>query len=107
MRPHSSWTKALLINGLVMLAAFAVAFGLGEVAVRLLYKDGSVLFPRYHTDYHYGSYTLRGIRPNAEFWHTSADGSWKFVTNSKGFRDAREIAYAKPAGQVRVLALGD
>ena len=90
-----------------MAATFAIAFGLGEIAVRVLYKDESVLFPRYHTDYQYGRYTLRGIRPNSEFWHTSVDGSWRFVTNSRGFRDAREIPYAKPAGTLRVLALGD
>ena len=107
MKPLLNWIKSVGPNVALMTAAFAVAFGLGEVAVRFLYKDQSVLFPRYHTDYQYGGYTLRGIRPNAEFWHTSVDGSWKFVTNSKGFRDAREIAYAKPKGTLRVLALGD
>ena len=107
MRARSSSIKTFLANVLLSLAALAVAFGIGEIAVRVLYKDASVLFPRYHTDYQYGRYTLRGIRPNAEFWHTSVDGSWKFVTNSKGFRDTREIPYAKPAGTLRVLTLGD
>jgi hypothetical protein len=77
------------------------------VAVRALYKDQTVMFPRYQTDYRYGEYTLRGIRPTARFRHTSADGSWQFVTNSRGLRDAREFPYAKPAGTLRVLALGD
>jgi hypothetical protein len=88
-------------------ASLFVALLLGEVAVRALYKDQTVMFPRYHTDYRYGEYTLRGIRANAQFWHTSPDGSWKFTTNSKGLRDTREFAYAKPQGMLRVLALGD
>lgn len=84
-----------------------LGFGLAEVAVRALYKDETVMFPRYHTDYRYGPYTLRGIRANAEFWHTSRDGSWRFVTNGKGLRDERDFPYDKPAGTLRVLALGD
>lgn len=99
--------KRVLASGALLVAAVALALALGEVAVRLALKERTVMFPRYHTDYRYGEYTLRGIRANAEFWHTSVDGSWKFVTNSKGLRDAREFPYAKPAGTLRVLALGD
>jgi GDSL-like lipase/acylhydrolase family protein len=99
--------KRLIANLALTAAAFTLAFLLGEGAVRLLYKQDSILFPRYHTDYHYGRYAIRGIRPNADFWHTSADGSWHFVTNSKGFRDTREFAYAKPPGTLRILVLGD
>ena len=99
--------KKLIANLALLVASFAVAFLLGEVVVRLLYKDDSILFPRYHTDYHYGRYAIRGIRAHAEFWHTSADGSWRFVTNSRGFRDTREFAYAKPPGTLRILVLGD
>ena len=99
--------KRVAGSAVLIAASLAVAFLLGEVVVRALYKDQTVMFPRYHTDYRYGDYTLRGIRPNAEFWHTSVDGSWKFVTNSKGLRDTREFPYAKPAGTLRVLALGD
>ena len=90
-----------------MIFTLVIAFAIAEFVVRLLYKDQTVLFPRYHTDYHYGRYTIRGIRPNAEFWHTSVDGTWKFVTNSKGFRNTKEFAYKKPAGTLRVLSLGD
>jgi hypothetical protein len=94
-------------NLLVAAGAFLVASVLAELAVRLLYKKETVLFPRYHSAYHYGPYVLRGIRPRAEFWHTSADGSWRFVTNARGLRDSRDFPYAKPAGMLRVLALGD
>jgi hypothetical protein len=99
--------KSLVINAVVTALALLAGLAAGEALVRVLFKDTSVLYPRYHTDYHYGGYALRGTRPNAEFWHTSIDGSWKFVTNSRGFRNTREFAYAKPAGTLRVLVLGD
>ena len=95
------------VNAVLLLVSVAVAFAIGELAVRLLLKDTTALFPRYHTDYRYGSYLLRGIRANSEFWHTSVDGHWKFTTNSKGLRDSREFSYDKPTGTLRVLALGD
>ena len=99
--------KRFLGNALLALGALAIAFAIGEVVVRAVYKDESVLYPRYHTDYRYGKYTLRGIRPNSHFWHTSVDGHWEFITNSRGFRNTRDFAYEKPAGTYRVLSLGD
>lgn len=90
-----------------MIVALTFAFVVGEIMVRLLYKDVTVLYPRYHTDYQYGRYTIRGIRPNADFWHSSIDGSWEFITNSKGFRNTNEFAYQKPVNTFRVLSLGD
>ena len=99
--------KRFLANTGLTLFTLAFAFGVGEVAVRLLYKDSVGLFPRYHTDYQYGPYLIRGIRPNSEFWHTSADGSWKFVTNNKGFRNDEDFDYERPANTLRVLTLGD
>jgi lysophospholipase L1-like esterase len=103
----SALAKKILANLALMLGALACALAVGEIAVRLRYKNETVLFPRYHTDYRYGRYTIRGIRAGAEFWHSSVDGSWRFVTNSKGFRNAKEISYAKPANTFRVLSLGD
>jgi hypothetical protein len=99
--------KRVLVSLALVAISTLLALGLGELAVRALYKDQTVMFPRYHTDYRYGAYTLRGIRPNARFRHTSVDGSWEFVTNSKGLRDRREFAYEKPSGTLRVLSLGD
>jgi hypothetical protein len=99
--------RKLLGNLLVLSVSLLVVFTAAELLVRSLYREESVLFPRYHTDYHYGRYTLRGIRASADFWHTSADGSWEFVTNKRGFRDRRDFSYAKPAGMLRILSLGD
>ena len=99
--------KRALGNLLLVLVALACTFAFCEFVVWFLYKNETVLFPRYHTDYRYGRYTIRGIRPNAEFWHTSIDGSWKFVTNSKGFRNTVEFDYAKPPSVFRILSLGD
>jgi len=99
--------RRVLSAGMLVVVSVALALALGEAIVRLALKEKTVMFPRYHTEYRYGEYALRGIRPKAEFWHTSPDGSWKFVTNSRGLRDAREFSYAKPHGTLRVLALGD
>jgi hypothetical protein len=98
-----------LANGALMLVFLCAALALGEAVVRLLFKhkEHALLFPRYHTDYRYGEYRLRGIRPSAEFWHTSVDGSWRFRTNSQGFRNERDVAYTKVSGTVRILAIGD
>ena len=100
-------TGAVIKNLLVVAVSTVVALAAGEVVVRALLKDQTVMFPRHHTDYRYGQYALRGIRANAEFRHSSIDGSWTFVTNSRGFRDRRDFDYAKPAGTLRVLSLGD
>ena len=99
--------RKLFANLLLVLATLAITGAIGEALVRLLFKQQTVLFPRYHTDYKYGDYTLRGIRPASDFWHTSTDGSWQFVTNKRGLRDKRDFGYDKPPGVLRVLALGD
>lgn len=102
-RPYFS----LLTNVLLVVASFAATALIGELVVRGFFKDETALFPRYHAGYQYGRYALRGIRPDSTFRHTSVDGSWTFVTNSKGFRNEKNFPYGKPAGTLRVLALGD
>jgi hypothetical protein len=99
--------KRFLVNLAVAAVALAIAGLLGEAVVRLLYKRETVLFPRYHTDYRYGRYTIRGTMPNADYWMTSVDGTWRVITNSRGFRNTSEFAIPKPAGIFRVLSLGD
>lgn len=91
----------------VFVAVMLVMLLIGEWVVRALFADETVLFPRYHTDVQYGDYTLRRIRPDSRFRHTSVDGSWEFVTNSQGFRNREEYNYQKPAETIRVLSLGD
>ena len=100
-------TQSLLANCGIFIFVFACILVVGEGVVRFLYKDETVLFPRYHTDAQYGEFTLRKIRPDTTFWHTSRDGSWKFTINKKGFRSNREHVYKKPDGTVRILSLGD
>ena len=97
------WPGRLLLLG----AAVLVAGGAGEAAVRWILGDQMVLYPRYHSQAVYGAYTLRRLRPNTVFWHTSRDGHWRFATNTAGFRNDRDIPYAKPPGRLRVLSLGD
>ena len=105
-RPGSrlgEWSRKLLL----MLAAFVVAAGVGEAAVRWIHGDRMVLFPRYHSKAVYGDYTLRRLRPNTVFWHTSIDGHWRFATNDKGLRNDASIPYVKTPGRRRVLSVGD
>jgi len=93
---------------LISLFTISLIFSLimAEVAVRVINKE-TVLFPRYHTSAQYGEFTLRKLRPNMIFWHTSIDGSWKFVINGQGFRDEKEYRHEKPSGRIRVLSVGD
>ncbi|CAG4882918.1 conserved protein of unknown function [Georgfuchsia toluolica] len=99
--------KRILSNLLLVVGASVLAALVAEAVVRLTLKDEATLFPRYQTDYQYGRYTLRGIRPHSEFWHTSPDGHWRYVTNNRGFRDTRDFAYGKPANTRRIMVLGD
>ncbi|NND91585.1 MAG: hypothetical protein HKN42_12055 [Granulosicoccus sp.] len=99
--------KSILGNTLLLVVVSAIAFSVAEFATRVLYKDTTEMFPRYHTDAQYGDFTLRRIIPNSEFVHTSIDGSWKFTTNSQGFRNYQDFTYDKPDNTVRVVSLGD
>jgi len=106
-QPQGRRLKEWQANILLMLVALLVAGAGGEVAVRWIYGDRMVLFPRYHSKAVYGDYTLRRLRPNTVFWHTSTDGRWRFAINAKGFRNDRDIPYDKTPGRLRVLSLGD
>ncbi len=92
---------------LAMLLSLTVALGLGEAFIRLIYGKQMNMFPRYHSAVNYGPYSSRRIRPNTAFNHKSEDGDFYFMTNSKGFRDEKDIEYTKPEGEYRILVLGD
>jgi len=91
---------------LASLALLIVALALDLRSLRrrspvVVKKNRAVPFPRYHTDYRYGQYMIRGIRPGVEFWHTSVDGSWKVVSNSRVFAIPGSILtlrWPKPSG---------
>ena len=99
--------KNILVNFGVFVLSLIIVCMIGEVIVRSFYKDKTVLFPRYHTDAQYGQFTLKKIRSNSVFWHTSPDGSWKFTTNNKGFRSDRDFEYEKSERMIRIISLGD
>lgn len=104
---RSARARSLLVNTSIAIISFCGAFTFGEIIVRVLYREQAVLFPRYHTDYQYGEYVLRGVRPNSDYWMTSVDGSWNFITNNRGFRNKKNFSYSKPQNTLRVLSLGD
>ncbi len=106
MEPRSR-LKSILGNAALFLGATLVMLLVAEFSVRLLMGDQINMLPRYHTDAHYGEFTLRKLRPNSDFWHKTIDGSWRFVTNNRGFRSYHDYEYEKPVGQIRVLSLGD
>jgi GDSL-like Lipase/Acylhydrolase family len=85
----------------------ALSLMLGEVFVRAFMGDGITLFPRYHAEATYGDFTIRRLRPQTTFWHTSVDGSWRFTVNKAGFRDDRDFSYDKEGEALRIIALGD
>ena len=58
--------RRVLASAALVAASIALALALGEAAVRLVLKERTVMFPRYHTDYRYGEYTLRGIRDDGD-----------------------------------------
>jgi hypothetical protein len=78
-----------------------------EIGTRLLFGDRIMLIPRFHTFANYGEFTIRRLRPNYQFWHTEADGRWRFVTNSQGLRSDEDFRLEKAPGVFRVIALGD
>ncbi|MCC5870693.1 MAG: hypothetical protein JJU27_19510 [Gammaproteobacteria bacterium] len=99
--------KSAILNFSILVCTTVVMLFVAEFVTRVTIGDRTVLFPRYHTDVKYGEFTIRRIRPNSVFRHTSIDGTWEFRTNSMGFRNDQEFSYDKPSGILRVLSLGD
>ena len=95
-----------LANLALLAVVVVLSLGIGEILARVIFKN-TVLFPRYHSAVQYGEYTLRRIRPDTTFWHTSPDGSWEFRINAQGFRDDHDYVHAKSPGTLRILVLGD
>ena len=91
------------------LLVLGVAIGvlICEVILRLFYRDRIVLFPRYQTTAQYGDFQIRRNRPQSDYHHTTVEGKWHFVFNSRGFRNSYECDYAKPPNVLRVLSIGD
>lgn len=104
LRPKRARWGARIV---ILLIATVLALGVAEVLTRLLAREKTILFPRYHSAATYGSYELRRLRPHTTFRHTSIDGSWTFTTNAQGFRDTRDWSYERTPGVGRVLVLGD
>ena len=104
---NSKKTRDFLIRSGLYLFNIIISLLIIETVLRVGFRDKIVLFPRYHTDAHYGEFTIRRIRSNAVYWHTSIDGSWKFTTNEQGFRNYQDFDYAKPEGVIRIASLGD
>ncbi len=94
-------------SALLLIVTTCMMLAICEVGARALFKQNTVLTPRYHTSATYGEVTLRRIRPNMEFSHTTPDGSWVFKTNAQGFRNHVDFTYEKPPNITRVVALGD
>lgn len=107
MTDKKSNKSSLVANLMLLIAVLLVSIFLAEFVIRKLYKDTTVLFPRYHTSANYGEFTIRKIRPNSNFTHTSVDGTWHFSTNAQGFRNYVDFDYEKPFGKYRVVSIGD
>lgn len=100
--------KGPLLPKLIALGVTCLVMAvIGEIAVRVLLRKSTYLFPRYHTGATYGDFNIRRLRENETFQHKSIDGTWEFRTNDKGFRDDRDFPYEKPSGTFRVISLGD
>ena len=106
MKKRSKLHNIMLNTGIILVSVI-IALLLGEVVIRLLFKDEIVLFPRYHTDAQYGDFRLRKVRPGMKYMHRSIDGNFSFTSNNHGFRNERDIDYEKGDDEIRVLCLGD
>ncbi|MGE0336906.1 MAG: SGNH/GDSL hydrolase family protein [Gammaproteobacteria bacterium] len=99
--------RSALANLAIASASLALALVAAEFVFRWVNSDEVFMLPRFITGAQYGSYQIRSNVPGANYVHTTPDGRWEYRINARGQRDDREYEYAKPAGVVRVLALGD
>ncbi|MDH3901105.1 MAG: hypothetical protein OEU51_08685, partial [Gammaproteobacteria bacterium] len=99
--------KQVVASLALSLVSIVVALVIGEIVLRIFYKDHIVMTPRYVTDAQYGEFTIRRLRPNTVFLHTTVDGAWKFTTNAQGFRNEADFSYEKSPDVIRILSLGD
>jgi hypothetical protein len=80
---------------------------LGEAVLRIFFKENIVLFPRYHTSASYENFIIRKNIPRLDYYHTSCEGKWHFITNQRGFRNTENYDYPKTPNTIRVLSIGD
>lgn len=99
--------KSITARLVRLTAQIIILLLVAEFGVRMFAADKIVMFPRFHTDAKYGDFTVRKLRPNTVFWHTSVDGTWRFQTNAQGYRDDHDYVYEKPDGSIRIITLGD
>lgn len=96
---------SILIHSTLICLSIGVALIICELCFRAFYPVR--ITPRYHTDATYGAFRMRKIRPNSDYWHRTAYGDVRFVTNNRGFRNDEDIQYDKADGELRVVSLGD
>jgi len=96
----------MLVNLLVMLIATAFALGVAEGIVRLIYPEFGI--PIFTTKLFTEFDPLLGWRKIPNFHGTHVQDEYTIVErfNSKGLRGP-EYPYKKPAGEFRILVLGD
>lgn len=96
-RRHAAGTLAALLAG-------ALLAGVTLEATVLLLVGEQPRFPRHVVGSHFG---LRINEPGAHYRHRSADIDVEFRINRQGMRAGYDFTYAKPAGTLRIVSLGD
>lgn len=97
----------MMKNLILLTLTIAIMLLIGETATRYFLGGKLGLFPRFTAAADYGPVTLRRLVPETVFKHTYAGSEWEFRTNAQGFRDDENYPKEKPAGEFRVLVLGD
>lgn len=105
--PKRSGWRHRLLNFALLILSLLLALGIAEIAVRATVADQIPIFPRNVDDANYEGYRIRRNKPHSRYFHKSPDGVWKFRINAQGMRANQDYTYAKPAGTLRVLTIGD